>query len=137
MLYTDGVRFEGWRLRFTWASLLELQRRWGDDFESRVGRAFATRHLEDLAAIVAAVDISERRPDIGDVIAANPPVLPLIEALQVAWHWAYMGYLSAKEYEAAMQKEAAAAGDEKKPLRRFFSGLRRRLRMQSQAASTN
>jgi len=122
MINTDGsVEFNGWRLRFTWASLNRLHARWGEGFEERVAEAFRSRVLPDLAMIVEATG----GPAPDDVTAASPPIMPLINELTVAWQSAYLGFKAAKAFEDNLKREATdAAGKKRWPILSWIASAR-------------
>jgi hypothetical protein len=130
MIGIDGVRFpiggQQRCLRLTWAALLALSDEWGEGFERRISEAIETRNLRDLATIVEVCG----GPSRAEVIAASPDIMPLIGCIETCWNWAYLGFESARVFEAARKKEREReearerAGDKvriEKKLSRFLS----------------
>lgn len=90
-------------LRYTWASVQELRREFGPDFDNRISESIVALDLDAIAKALVP-GLRENWPDVTAeaVTALSPPIALTVNALQRALNYAFNG-----PAEAASPKEPA------------------------------
>ena len=94
----DGAQFA---LRFTYDAIDGIERKFGEDWMSRLTDLFNGRSVVDLV-FVASLATGQTQKSIR---AASPPVVPFVNALFKAWELAWHGQETSVEVDGTDEKK--------------------------------